>query len=186
MKVWIIYDPEDAQEFERQAFNCRDYYGADHTVDMLVLPEGSAMDKRWVLFRTMREIADRTYDRIMFFCHGARYNLNRKMISDQNWSTFGLYLDRIATSGGTVIFWSCNTAIDDDGFAATMALISDCDVIGHAETGHTTCNPFKTLFVGGAAKRFDLWKTRGGVDALYDRFWSDVNEPFIFVEEVLA
>lgn len=192
MRVWLLYDPAnseglvDGDEFRRQCDIAADYYRTDHFVDTYEIHGETALMKRQALFRHIRTLKDRMYDRIIFFCHGAPYNLNRMMISEHNIATFSLYLDRIATPGGAVVFFSCRTAEKDDGFAQTVATLSDCDVIGHSTSGHTARNPYKVLFVGGSGRRFDLWETRGGTELLRARLYASATAPFEFVEEILT
>lgn len=169
MKTLIVYDEQntkgksDGDEFRLQAKAARAYY---HDVVMVCLPAGTAMEKRLFLFRKLEAMNADTYDLVLFFCHGAPKSLNRKMITKVNVGKFAGHLNKVLTSNGSTVFFSCSTARLRNGFATWVAEATGRRVIGHTVSGHTTHNPYKVL-----------------VDSKWQPLWHDA--PFHFIDRVL-
>lgn len=195
MHVLVIYDPQntfigtlrrfkkDGDEFGKQAMNAQGYYGRVN-VDMFELPRGKPIVKRHALFRYLRQVPFARYDRVLFFCHGHPHALNRKMISKLNDHILAELLDNVLTLDGSIVFFSCKTGRDDDGFAAMQARMTGKDVIAHTTRGHTTQNPYKVFFERGSGDRYELWDMHGGVKKLKVRLKSTSLAPFDFIEEI--
>lgn len=198
----------DGNEFKNRARDAAAYYrskGYDvmvKDVNAKYSDTTDAFDRRKYLF----DIFDLEYfkikihgaqkfDRIIFFCHGGKYNLDRNMISMDNIGRFEKYIRAVASPDCKIVLFSCWTGCKYDGFAAKLSNLTVLDVIAHTTRGHTTRNPH-TVKVSPTNARFvgsiitELWHQYGGIRALKKRLAFDKKDPssnyrpFEFVEEV--
>jgi hypothetical protein len=207
MKVLLIADPQntfvgtigpkasgwfkkDGNEFRKQAENAQRYYESINAeVDMYSINGKNAFEKRQRLFSFMRGCMElgKKYDRIIFFCHGHKKALNRKMIKQGvNLGTFATRLRDISSIRGKIILFSCKTAANDDGFAFSVSCHSERPVVGHKTSGHTTRNPYKRLFLpslgyDGEDYIFDMYKGKS-IRSIKKELNSGVNAPFEYIE----
>lgn len=229
MHVLNIYDPKntwieslrrrmlDGNELKKQAGLCGAFYavlGCDEMPKMLSIGGKNAFEKRQYLFYDLKLLANdgTKFDRINFFMHGGKYNLNRKMISMDKLDRSGVAVRRgnigkfsekikaVASPSCKVLLYSCWTGAKADGFAAELSRLTGLDVIAHTTRGHRTKNPRKILFfrepesVDEIAKNAlkilkgenELWTQHGGIRALKKRLWSNDSAPFEFIEEVFG
>ena len=88
------------------------------------------------------------FDRVAFFCHGypkkfdAGFNVN---------DIFNLaeLLKDITHEESMIMLFCCKTGKLVDGLAARLSDLCNLPVIAHRTRGHTTRNPFKSIFVDG-------------------------------------
>ena len=187
VKALILFDGEntegdrDGDEFDRWAHNAVDCYEESQVYE---IHGDSALEKRQEMFNFLRGQPTQYFDRVLFFCHGAPKNLNRKMVSDVNCETFSRLVNERLVRDGAIVFFSCRTAETNDGFARWVADYTGKRVIGHQTRGHTAINPFKVLLDHVGVTYEELWEPEGGVDMLRNYLNSDSDAPFEFIEKV--
>ena len=210
MNVLICYDSKnsflrnDGDEFKRQAKNCSRYYwnscdsityefDVSGTDKWAQYPRAkNAFEKRQNLFRHIESMQKNRvkFDRIIFFMHGGKRNLNRKMIAQKphNIDNFAERIKSVASPNCKIVLFSCWTGRIEDGFAAEFSRLTGCDVVAHTTRGHTTRNPYKIIYNGEyktkGQLRNELWRIHGGIRALKKRLESSNVATFEFVEEI--
>lgn len=200
----------DGNEFKNRAMDAADYYrskGYDvETYDLNTKHNSTkdAIDRRLYLFHILKVEninikihGAQEFDRILFFFHGGKYNLDRNMISMDNIGRLAKYIRSVASPNCKIVLFSCWTGCEPDGFSAELSSATILDVIAHTTRGHTTRNPHTVkvsptnLALGGSVIT-ELWHQYGGIRALKKRLAFDKKDPssnyrpFEFVEEVFS
>lgn len=205
MHILNIYDPantflgtilpnetpmfkRDGDEFKRQAGYAYQFYTSrEHTVYETAITGKNRFGKADNLLIDLDGDIDAglKYDRINFFCHGGKRNLNRGMFDLNHILELSFVLSQLANPDCKIVLYSCWTGALLDGFAHALSMKTGLDVLAHTTRGHTTKNPRKVLFRGiywpGSLSK--LW-VGIGVRQLRKQLWKTIHAPFKFVEEV--
>lgn len=167
----------DGDEFAAQARQAITYYqNTGETVSAFAIPKVSKLEKRQFILNALRGFKGKSLSRVIFLCHGSPRAFAGFSMS--NVGVLGNVIYGRSKMDSAVILYCCLTGKRDDGIADLLSRTSARRVIAHKTRGHTTRNPFKRIFNGGAMA--DLWPQDKAARKHWIGMFRDSRGSFVF------